>query len=316
MVCSGVCVHVFISGWFGVTFSLSKVCRLVLTGMFCGGVAILVGKALGAQLSKDALIYIVFHQWYLCAYLLLMLVAPFLNLAVAFVTRRTAMTIVAPLFLLICWNWFSELKSVNSFVPWTPGLGSYTFVMMMCVYVIARLLRKLDVELDAKRRKAMALPVLFFALCALLGWRVRLGVYSSSIAIMLAGSLFVTFKGIRIGGASRMLTFIVPSLFPVYLFHGNQAGAAVIRSLETHMDAMACLSSLGFVGSVVICGVTACIIFLGCLVLDLPRRIFVMVCKNMLKQFWKRVDESYESLVWFVTRRMLAMLGVGAIQHG
>ena len=163
----------------------------------------------------------------------------------------------------------------------------------------------------------MALPVLFFAFCALLGWRVRLGVYSSPIAIMLAGSLFVTFKGIRIGGrGSQILAFIVPSLFPVYLFHGNQAGAAVIRSLETHMDAMACLSSLGFVGTVVICGVTACIIFLGCLALDLPRRIFVMVCKNRLKRFWKWVDESYESLVWFVTRRMLAMLGVGAIQHG
>lgn len=76
-----VCGFVFISGWFGIRFSLSKWLRLLCLGFVCGSVSIAIAWLLDIQVTPKQMAYILARQWFLCAYLMLMLFAPILNMA-------------------------------------------------------------------------------------------------------------------------------------------------------------------------------------------------------------------------------------------
>lgn len=76
-----VCGFVFISGWFGIRFSVSKLLRIFCLGLICGSTALFVARLLGISVDVKNMSEILCRQWFLCAYMMLMLLAPIINLA-------------------------------------------------------------------------------------------------------------------------------------------------------------------------------------------------------------------------------------------
>jgi len=105
---SVVCVNVFVmlSGWFGIKFSLKKLCSFLFQILFFN---ILVWLAwvvlLHHDLSvKDTLMYFVMgtkSNWFIKAYIALMIIAPVLNMFAQNATKRQYQTILIAFFLFL-----------------------------------------------------------------------------------------------------------------------------------------------------------------------------------------------------------------------
>ena len=106
---------------------------------------------------------------------------------------------------------------------------------------------------------AVAIPLLWFAT------GIGLGDYNSPFAFALACGMFVVVKrffsrGDRekvSGGLRRTVEWLGPSMFSVYLMHTNEVGFPLLAKLD---------AAIGVVGA-------ALVVFVGCVLLDLPRRI-------------------------------------------
>ena len=74
-----VCGFVFLSGWFGIKFSWSKIAKLIALGVWCALVGNMIGgetNPLVAMLGAKSYAY-----WFLWAYIILMMFAPIINAA-------------------------------------------------------------------------------------------------------------------------------------------------------------------------------------------------------------------------------------------
>ena len=130
-----VCVNVFImiSGWFGIRPRFKNVssflyqCIFFLFGIYI--LSILVGKEF---LSKEGLSYCFLLQpwnWFIKAYLLLLILSPILNLFIANVEKKTAIVVLFFFFLFqSVYGWY--FYSVNWFV------GGYSTISFIGLYIL------------------------------------------------------------------------------------------------------------------------------------------------------------------------------------
>lgn len=105
---------------------------------------------------------------------------------------------------------------------------------------------------------AIAVPLLWVAT------GVGLGDYNSPFAFALACGMFVVVRRIgdktgltgSTGFGANVIAWLGPSMFSVYLMHTNEVGFPLLAKLD---------AEIGVVGAAVV-------VFIGCVVLDLPRR--------------------------------------------
>ena len=283
---------VFISGWFGIGFKLSKLIRLFMTGVVCGGIAICVAYFSGMHLRTENIAQMTMRQWFLCCYMVLMLLAPLLNVAMENI--RMMKGGVAAIAVLLSWNWLSTSKGMHVYGPVADGLGDYTFVMMLVVYTCARLVRiccdndnAFFPALYGKRLTALVLAA--FAVCAV-GWRFHLGEYSSPVAIATAALAFLLFRRIKLPTFVRKaIFFLAPSMFPVYLLHTNAVGFTAIKAFQ------GTLSGCG-VPVFLLIPLTAVAVFVSCICLDLIRRGIGWLFNPALKRLWCMIDNRCDRL--------------------
>ena len=141
--------------------------------------------------------------------------------------------------------------------------------MMIGVYLGARLLRESGV-LSYKLRcwLLMSLPILL--VLAALGF----GEYCSPIAFVIATGMFLLFEKIRVPlFVGKTLAFIGPSLFSVYLLHVNAFGFEKINAFESYLLSRGCSLLVVYV-----VGLFA--VFVVTLIMDIPRRIAVMLVRK------------------------------------
>lgn len=295
-----VCGFVFISGWFGIKFSFSKWLRLLSMGLICGGIAIAIGCCLDIHISSKDAVYILARQWFLCAYLMLMLLAPFMD--EAFERMKVPRLngeggLILPLCILIVWNWLGNLNPWLKYGPYTLGMGPYTFLMMLTVYSLGRIVR-IKYDGRSNETKVPTLKLFWVAVVNLLilvcGWRLRLGAYCSPFAMSMSVLVFFLFK--RISVPHRLATiilFIAPSMFSIYLLHAHDVGEVCIKRIQN-----LCITT-GLSQNVFI-PLSAVAVFLACLTLDLVRRAVVCPVSNRLKRLYKLVDSKLEDTMSFV----------------
>lgn len=281
-----VCGFVFISGWFGIHFSPSKFLRLFFMGMVCGGIAILLAYIIEVPLNSEAIVFMAMRQWFLCAYLVLMLLAPFVNAAIDNLSsvRNGAIAII----ILAIWNWLSTSRIVNDWGPMTSGLGNYSFIMMLIVYIAARMIRKCHDKgsfiLDTIPFLRLSYCILSVFIILMLCWRIHLGDYSSPLALTMAVLVFFTFLRIKLKPKlERIILFIAPSMFSIYLIHTNKLGFTIIKELEMLLDKNS-------VPLILTIPLTAFTVFCICLGVDLIRRCFAKLIKGCTKCFWLKID--------------------------
>lgn len=269
---------VFISGWFGIRFSLGKLLRLygvslycaitfcVLDHWICGGRGWVETIRLAWRITTG--------QWYLNAYAVLMCLSPILNVAIDSIAQRWHETrnirvllslIAPPVACLIGWSCLIELPILRNFLPKTAGLQSYSSLMMVGVYIVARILNVTGVHYVCRLRTSSLLAIFLLGL-TFLGFHH----YNSPVALALA---YVAFDIARNGRfrpcVLAVSRWIAPSMFSVYLLHSHEFARGYIRGFEEY------LGLNWHLNSVVVYVVTAVAIFCFCLILDLLRRGFV-----------------------------------------
>lgn len=284
--CACVDAFAFISGWYGIRFRPSKVIRLYGIAISCGLIAILFGYFFAPDaLKKESVFEILWGNWYLNAYCALMLLVPMIDAALDHVHGRMRLTIVGPLGLLLLWSQLTVYNHLRAVIPSTQGLGAFTFLTLMGVYVLARVLRESDILART--------PLLWLVLLTCMG---ILGMspilmscqYSSPVAMFLAACIFGLFLRVKIPEwAVKPICSVSGSMFAVLLMHNNPVGWEFIRRFEFGLT----------LPSIVNVVVVAIALWSVCLLLDMPRRLLAVIFKGPLTAMFDWIDAKWRRIV-------------------
>lgn len=256
---------VFITGWFGVRFSVGKLLSLYGTAFASALMIECLACAFGYGLDSNIVMGAMKHikgLWFLHAYAFMLFLTPIVDCVLEISNGRR---LVPFLFLVFGWGLATELPIVHKFVPRPEGIGSFSGMTLLGVYTVARMIRCYGLVRYAKTRYlVLALPVLFGLCCLGYGW---LGHYASPIAVLMATSVFLLFLRIQVPSfAVPIILFLGGSMFPVYVIHGHPWVWTVIKNMN--------ILSFDREGG---CFGVGIIVF-GCsLLLDLPRRMLVVL---------------------------------------
>lgn len=294
----------FISGYYGIRFSLSKILRLYGMGLMCTLVSFgLLCQVEGSSWSlRKYCEFFLKGCWYLHAYAFLMFLAPMVNLALEVAWKRnSAMMVFLPLFLLAFgWSAADELPGLSHLMwPEASGLGSYTPLTLLGVYCAARLYRFSGVE--SRIRSSWLLVGLG---TTLLMAELGCSSYNSPSQLVLAACIFTAFRRLpqKVAIALERHSFwmwLGPSMFAVFLIHAHKAWFDVLARVEAYW------LDLGLHPAVMYMYVTV-MIFCACIMLDLPRRILGTLFSRPIEILSRRIDAAYDS----------AMKRLGSMENG
>lgn len=256
----------FISGWFGIKFSIAKVLKLYGISFYC---AIMYASFDMVVSGEGGVIEKVFNiaisQWFLNAYVVVMCIAPIVNLAV---DRMTVKDMCPLLLCAFGWSFATTLPVVGRYIPAPSGLTAYSFLTLLGVYVVARFVRRLH-ESDVRFREfaangKMLLPII--GICLVLA-AVGFGDYNSPFALMLAGGVLLLVNDCRISDRiGKACAWLAPSMFSVYLMHSHGHGWGCLRMIQDGLIDKGVPTGIAYL-------LTALTVFSVCTVADLPRRL-------------------------------------------
>lgn len=279
-----VCGFAFISGWFGIRFAPSKVLRLYGIQLYCLAVMQIVSWAGGNGFYIQSILKGFCSFWFIHAYVLMMLLAPLVNHATD--DRRSLRVMVPFLVAVFGWGFLGRFPIVNRFVPKPLDLDMYSGLTLLGVYAVARLARiyRLDERLSVRQ-----LAVCFLT-AAVLCSAGHLGFYNSPIAVVFVGSAFLIVGRLKIYGGG-WINCLAPSMFTVYFIHlGSRfANTGLMIAIADRLDCTIWRFPALLAGTVVV--------FLLCVAMDIPRRLFVYALKSPLDGLCRRVDGWYERIV-------------------
>ncbi len=281
---------VFISGYYGLKFRPSKVLGLYGTAIFSGAIILALLYLFDLYTFEATMKTVLFvrhrlcNAWFVSAYLFLMLLAPFIDAALERLPNRLLPSVLLPFALLTFgWSFGVGLPVVGPLLPNTAGLGAYTGLTLLSVYVTARLCRRFDVmRFFTWKRACVVLPLLWF--CTAIGF----GEYSSPFAVALCGVMFYVFKACPWPTwCGRVALLLGPSMFAVYLLHTNEIGFPAIKHLE------ACFIGQYGLNSYLGVFITALLIFVACILVDSLRRGILLLLAPVLRSKLQRIDALY-----------------------
>lgn len=270
---------VAISGYYGIRLSGIKLLKLIgllifayaLSATFKYFVAPLLGMQESALNANGA--------WFLEAYILLMLVAPVINLAIEEMAKLNRKEILWLAFPFVVGLTYASYRLSGC----TDGGG---VVLMTLIYVIARVFRVMNVRIS---HRWMLTGVLVFLIIAIalaglkiylnrMGYGVKgsLSQYNAPHVFLFAIAVAVYFAtSVRIRSMlGRVAAFLSPSMLSVYLLHDCTSFGHLLylypqRILQNWFSADA--------GSLIIV-LSAAFAYMACIVIDLVRR----VCVNLI----------------------------------
>ncbi len=294
----GTCVNgfVIISGWYGIRFALSKILRLYGTLIYATLAVSLIWWCQGCLdgLSLSAvLIWIKDHcavKWFFYAYVVVILFAPLVNLAVERLSSKHLLSTLIPFLLLSLWSFLIDVPIVGGLIPETPGLGSHTGLSLLSCYVVGRCANRFKLD---QRLSTTCLLIFSIILCFLVG-TISWGGYASPFAILLGLMTFLLVLRLPISGRwGQLCSLAGPSMFAIYLLHANTFG---IDLFHQGVNLFYVRGGLPLLLSLFITSIAAFLLFL---LLDLPRRLFVFLATTQIKAFCSGVDRIYS---WVLDR--------------
>ena len=276
--CASVNCFVFISGYYGIRFRPSKLLRLYVTGFVCAVVMVEATALVQNQPLDVATIFLqvlkcVQCQWFLHAYAVMMLLSSLLGP----VSWRNLGPVV---FMVFGWIFFCTIPGLRSIVPHTPGLTTYSGLALFGTYGVARLFRQYDWERWISLKVCVVGSLLsFFGVTVL-----KMDSYASPFCLVIGMFTFVYARRyLRI----RMPPIIMPSVFAVFLLHNNDYGLMWLKALEDSVLRQGIPLPAAYV-------ITGLCVFVGCLILDIPRRLIGYVCEPVSRRMCKSIDDMYE----------------------
>ena len=259
---------VFITGWFGLKMSIIKLVKLYLVAAYAVVMVVFLRTFLsGTGGGIEFAIKLYRNYWFLNSYAFLMLMAPTLN---KITEDNLSLCYIPILFIVFVWGFLNSFPPVWSIIPKSNGVEPFSGVMMMGVYIVGRLFRRQNLIEKISPRRC----IIYFMLSLLVA-AVGLCSYCSPFSLVIAIVVFFALKnnGLahRIGKRS---SWMVPSLFSIYLLHSHEFGFRLIMSFEDGLLNF----GLPLFGVHIVSAVG---VFSACLLLDLPRRLIVKGAKKV-----------------------------------
>ena len=198
--------------------------------------------------------------WYFTAYFVLFFFMPGLNRIISMADETNARIVFLLLvFLFSCVGYYWD--------PFKTGHG-YSTLWIIAMYCIGATARQGRI---AERKKTFVL-ILFWAGCVMLTWmlKVLLGsgllVYYNSPTILISGLMMVlVFSRIKI--KSKIITWMTPLAFGIYLFQLNQ----IVWNKILH-NAFAAVAESNIIGGVIYAAGLALLLFVAGAVIEFVRR--------------------------------------------
>ena len=264
---------VFITGYFGCRFSLGRIIRIYGVALWCFPVSMFVLKTMGGGgigCLKGAWTAFL-ENWFIHAYVVLLMVVPVVDAAISGLGKEVvffdALKVFGPIFFLVfVWSYLADFNATKAFVPRSPGLTGYSGWTLTGVYIAARVFQTMHLDNRIPAWMASGLFLVSIALSML-----KVGQYNSLVALAAAASGFVLFLKLRLNGsAAKIVLLASPSMFSVFLMHAN---GFVFRHIKLWVDAVNAYVGILPVSFFAV----AAVIFVCGLILDVPRRMIMVI---------------------------------------
>lgn len=171
-------------------------------------------------------------------------------------------------FLLWVWAPFASIKTfLSPYIPSVLGFGDSSVLILLCIYVETRIIRRL--KLDEWLSNHFGITLGMFAVSAIaVFWGFRH--MFSLFAFVFAMCALLLLRRIRVGDKlGRFIVLVGPSLFSVYLLHMpfNECFPEWERAIFSATHLPHGVSQF----------ILATIVFFTCILIDIPRRVAVLI---------------------------------------
>lgn len=302
LMCSCVVGFVFISGYFGVRFSLSKVLRLEGVALvWCALVPFIGGEAYEIcfrECWSDS-------KWFLHAYVILLCMAPMLEQIFEKTSLRTYMSMTLPyLMVVFLWGFMVNLNCLKGVLPTSPGLISHSVMTMLGIYIVGRIYRLCNVERYFRGWRTLLIAVI----CALVlsGIGTYSIPYNNPLHLLFVAAVFGMVKEVRLPKwASWIVLLVAPSMFSVYILHaiiyfpGMPHGSYVF--INHVRDSMVD----GHMNRLLACFLTALLVFAMSLIADFIRRGVMVPFARWIGFVYSAVDRGWWRLTVLMDKRLV-----------
>lgn len=225
---------VFISGYFGINFRFGSLLNLYAQAVGIGIILFVINLFTADSFSLVFLIKTLFpvfsnYWWFLSTYVLLYILAPFLNLGINQLSKKQYTTIILLLFLMNCFGGYLWMTfNANN---------GYSIFNFMFLYLLARYMRKYDLFRYIKNPllSYLGISCLLFLICIYLqlwGGRyiIKLTAYNNPLIIFSSVLFFKVFQNMNIKRNLRLLSQL---MLGVYLIHDNEVMRPLIEKLSS-----------------------------------------------------------------------------------
>lgn len=210
-------VFVLISGYFGISFRVSKIINLCYQVLFAVIPVSLLLLALHifrfSSINELVHGFRFWHYWFINAYIGLVVFSPILNLAIKQMSQRQYQTMLLSLFFLFC--------IVHSDFGITPlGLhlvGGYSTIWFFFLYLLGRYIAIYSVHTLFSIRHILSAYVIGLLLTFLGVWLFQNASYNNPFIVLQSVALFLLF--FKFSFVSNTVNFVASSSLMVFLLH-------------------------------------------------------------------------------------------------
>lgn len=258
--CPALLGFVIISAWFGIHFKWMKIVRLLGVVAYC---------VVASAFLRGGVQFV--GYWYVWAYIFMMMFSPIVDEFVEQCTsRKVLLTAFASVSVLVwVWAFLSSISPTMKYLPKVLGFGNCSGVVLLCVYVLTRILKRLGcVNWFGDKWWRLACLFIVSSLFVINGFRHTSSVFAFGYAL----SILLVVKKLPVHeGLGRIFTWLGPSMFSVYLLH-MPFHSCFPRWEQTISEIM---GTSHWISQIVL----ALCVFIACVVIDMPRRIVVHFCR-------------------------------------
>lgn len=288
----GVLVFVLISGFYGMRFAVAKVLKLEGVAVGCAFAVIVmasVSDGLGFSTCLPSFgmawwleVLAVFKgYWFVHAYVVMMCIAPFVEyvfadtLALSSERRSILLSTCMPFLMMVFgWSFAMMIPCVQNLIPRTEGLVPFSGITLFATYLVGRLYRVFDWDNLFKGRWLLPVAVICGGVSSLWYGFAR---YNSPFLLVFAVGIFWAFRRLRVqDGCVAALTWLTPSVLPVYLLHCNPYGYRMLGFLEERIRS--CLD-----WDYAVFFILAAVVFVSGFFFDIPRRIIARGLQRVIR---------------------------------
>lgn len=228
----GVNVFVLISGWFGINVKKESVINLLYIVLFCGVLRCVALAYLG-DLNWKNLFVLSTTNWFVIAYLGLLILSPVLNSFVSNCTQRQLQVFLITFFVYQTWmGWFPSLPYYEDF------RGGYSILSFVGIYLLSRYFRLYGIPSWINRYAILLYFILSIIIAGAAYINIRFSLpltyvvykYNNPIVLLSSVCLFSFFLNLQISKIN-MINHFAKSSLSVILLHEPQPFHGYIKTV-------------------------------------------------------------------------------------